>query len=143
MLDSIMLTMKAHQLKLFNIAKALALTSEHEKAHIGAVIVCGKDVVSVGVNGNKSHPLQKQYNKYRFDDDRASHLLHAELDAIIRARPYIKNGNASIYIYRVLRNGEIGMSKPCAGCERALNDYRIHNIFYTTEQGYAHYEVLT
>jgi len=127
--------MKPYDIKLFNLAKAVAQTSQHSKAHIGAVIVSGKDILSVGVNGGKSHPLQKQYNKFRFDDERASHLLHAELDAIIKARPFLK-GDATIYVYRQLRNGEIGMSRPCAGCMKALNDHNISRIFFTSETGF-------
>ncbi len=127
--------MKPYDFKIFNLAKAVAQTSQHSKAHIGAVIVCGKDILSVGVNGGKSHPLQKQYNKHRFTDDSASHLLHAELDAIIKARPFLK-GDATIYVYRELRNGEIGMSKPCPACMKALSDHNISRIFFTTENGF-------
>ena len=134
--------MKPRQLKLFNLARAVAQTSTHDKARIGAVIIVGKDIVSVGVNGNKSHPLQKLYNKYRFDDDRARCLKHAEIDAIIKAkRDPLNDDGAAIYIYRELRTGVQGMCRPCAGCMRALSDYNIKSIFFSTEHGFAHEEI--
>lgn len=132
--------MKPSDHKLFGIAKAVARTSRHSSAHIGAVITCGKDTISVGVNGRKSHPLQRHYNTFRFIDERANHLMHAELDAIVKARAFIK-ADASIYIYRELRSGVPGMCRPCPGCMRALSDHNIKRIFYTTEAGLAYEEI--
>jgi deoxycytidylate deaminase len=132
--------------KMFNVAKAVARTSTHKRAMIGAAIVNGKDIVSVGVNGKKSHPLQQYYNKFRFHDNDGKvtgHLMHAELDAIIKARSYLKNHrDAKIYVYRQLRTGELGMCRPCAGCIQALKDHGISEIYYTSEQGYV-YECVT
>lgn len=132
--------MKQRDARIFNIAKALAVTSAHAKARIGAVVVSGRDIVSVGVNGRKSHPLQRHYNALRFEDHRAAHLMHAELEAIIRGRAYLRGDN-SIYVYRELKTGVVGMSRPCVGCMRALRDHNINNIFYTTDQGFAYEEL--
>ena len=138
---SIIRLMNSYDHKLFNLARAAARTSTHSKARIGAVIISGKSIISVGVNGKKGHPLQQRYNKLRFDDERANHLMHAELDAIVKARAFIKD-EPVIYIYRELRNGSPGMSRPCVGCLRALHDHNIRKVFYTTEAGLA-YEELT
>jgi len=131
---------KSHDSKMFRLARLASLSSPHEKAMIGAVISRKKEVLSIGVNGLKSHPTQKHYNQFRFQDDTAEHLLHAEIDAIVKL-PYVPYG-CSIYVYRELRNGTPGMSRPCAGCMRALKDFQIKRIFYSTEEGTA-YEELT
>jgi deoxycytidylate deaminase len=126
--------------RIINVAAGLAALSTHPKAHIGAVLVVGRDIISVGVNGRKSHPLQKYYNKFRFLDDNAHHLMHAELEALVRGRAMIRS-NATMYIYRLLRTGEQGMCRPCGGCMRALSDYKIGNIVYSTNNGFAHEEL--
>jgi deoxycytidylate deaminase len=131
--------MNAYDHKLFALARAAARTSTHNKAHIGAVIVCGKDILSVGVNGMKSHPLQAKYNRLRFEDERANHLMHAELDALVKAKAM--KANPAVYIYRELRHGGTGMSRPCVGCLRALIDHGVTRMFYTTEQGFAYEEI--
>lgn len=134
--------MKDKDRRIFKVARALALTSSHLKARIGAVVLSGRDIVSVGVNGRKSHPLQRHYNALRFTDDSASHLMHAELEAIVRARAFLRDDDNSIYVFRELKTGQIGMSRPCVGCMQALRDHNIKHVHYTTDLGFA-YEELT
>lgn len=123
-------------LRLFDVARSVAATSTHYLTSVGAVIVDGKDIVSVGVNGRKSHPLQAKYNSQRFVDDTADHLLHAELDAIIKAGALRKRlSRPSIYIYRLLRTGATSKARPCKGCMRAVKDSGITELYYTTDQG--------
>ena len=133
-------SMKAIDHKMFGVAHAAARTSTHEKALIGAVVVRGRDILSVGVNGRKSHPLQRYYNAFRFSDERANHLMHAEIDAIVKAKEFLGD-DTSIYVYRVLRNGTTAMCRPCVGCLRALKDYGIKRVFYTTGDGLAYEEI--
>lgn len=128
--------------KLFNVARSVAATSRHYKASVGAVVVDNKSILSVGVNGEKSHPLQVKYNIHRFGrDNTADHLLHAELDAIIKARRQ-HLPHAAIYVYRVMKDGNVGMSRPCKGCMAAMRDFKIKDVYYTTPDGLA-YEHLT
>lgn len=122
--------------RIMKVAADLAVTSTHPKAMIGAVLVSGRDIIAIGVNGRKSHPMQKYYNRFRFSDERASHLMHAELEAIVRGRTFLRGDNA-MYIFRQLRTGTFGMCRPCAGCIRALKDFKIPRIFYTTYDGFA------
>lgn len=123
--------------KIFGVAKAAAKTSTHNRAHIGAVLVSHREIIGIGVNGKKSHPLQRHYNKFRFADDTANHLMHAEVDALVKARHLIRNDTA-IYIYREMKDDTHGMSRPCAGCMRALVDFNVKNVFYTTDRGLAY-----
>ena len=127
--------------KFFDVAKSVAKTSTHHKAQIGAIIVYGKEIISVGVNGLKSHPLQQHYNKLRFDDDRAHHLMHAELDAVIKGKKYLKSGSR-MYVARTLANGGLGMCRPCVSCRKMLMDFNIQEIYYTTESGHVFEEFI-
>lgn len=129
--------------KLFQVARSLARTSNHSKARIGAVIVQDREILSVGVNGVKSHPLQQKYNRFRFVDDNAKHLMHAELDAIVKSKLDTSNNKrTSIYVYRDMADHQHGKSRPCAGCLHALKDYNINHIFYTTDDGFVYEQLI-
>lgn len=125
--------------RLFDVAVSVARTSTHYQASVGAVIVDGKDIVAVGVNGRKSHPLQAKYNQIRFNDNTADHLLHGELDACIKSGAHKKSLGryAAIYVARVTSQG-LGMARPCSGCIKALKDFGIHEVYYTTGDGFAY-----
>lgn len=117
------------------VAKDLSLKSTHYKARIGAVIV-DKQIVSFGTNQEKSHPLQKILNKRHrgFDDDDCHHYLHAELSAILKTPADLSK--ATMYIARTLKNGKIGMCRPCPACMAAIISSGIKTLYYTTDQGY-------
>lgn len=127
----------------FAAAKAVSELSDHKHYKIGAVVVMNHRIISSASNSNsKTHPLQKKYNKYRFTDD-GDHKQHAELAALV---PLIRDGvdlsNATIYVYRVHKNGTLAMSRPCPSCMQLIKDVGIKRVFYTTEDGYA-YEKIT
>lgn len=127
----------------FAAAKAVSELSDHKHYKIGAVVVMNHRIISSASNSNsKTHPLQKKYNKYRFTDD-GDHKQHAELAALV---PLIRDGvdlsNATIYVYRVHKNGTLAMSRPCPSCMQLIKDVGIKRVFYTTENGYA-YEKIT
>lgn len=121
--------------RFFGIARSVAITSTHHKVHIGCVLVKGRDVLSVGVNKEKTHPKQMHYDKFRLFDDPelCKHNIHAELDAIIKAK-HIPKGT-SIYVYRVKRDGSPGVCRPCVACINLIKDSGIKDIFYTTNEG--------
>ena len=121
----------------FSAAKAISELSDH-KHKIGATVVLKHRIVSSACNSDcKTHPLQKQYNKYRFSED-SPHKCHAELSALV---PLIKDGvdlsNASIFTYRQHRNGDLACARPCKSCMALIKDCGIRHIFYTTEDGFA------
>ena len=127
----------------FAAAKAVSELSDYKHYKIGAVVVMNHRIISSASNSNsKTHPLQKKYNKYRFTDD-GDHKQHAELAALV---PLIRDGvdlsNATIYVYRVHKNGTLAMSRPCPSCMQLIKDVGIKRVFYTTENGYA-YEKIT
>ena len=122
----------------FRAAKAVSELSDHPNHKIGAVVVLKRRIVSSGFNtSNKTHPLQKQYNKYRFAGD-GNHQCHAELSALL---PLIKSGVdlscSSVFVYRSHKDGTLAMARPCKSCMALIKDCGIKRVFYTTETGYA------
>ena len=122
----------------FKAAKAVSDLSDHPKYKIGAIVVSKHRIVSSGVNSNsKTHPLQKQYNRYRFADD-CAHKCHAELAALL---PLIRDeedlSGSSVFVYREHKNGIRAMARPCKSCMALIKDCGIRRIFYTTEDGFA------
>lgn len=136
--------MNSRSLRFFKVAAAVGLTSDYVRVNIGAVIVQNNDVISVGVNKNRSHPTQRKYNYiYRFTENdgcntESKHLLHAEMDAIVKAKHLDLTG-ASIYVSRRTINGKLGMCRPCPACMGAIIDVGITDIYYTSADGH-HYE---
>ncbi len=129
-----MLTNK--QTKYFKVAEAISATSEF-RAKIGAAIVIDGQVVSVGTNIRKSHPLQQKYDRFRSEKpEDIPHYLHAEMAAIVRAKD-LDLANAEIYIFRRNLNDKLGMCRPCPACMKAIKDFGIKVVAYTTDSGYA------
>ena len=117
--------------RFFDVASAMARTSTHKKARVGCVVTSGSVIVSVGVNGIKTHPMQERYDILRKHSGR--HILHAEIDAVRKLRSQADR----IYIYRT-RNGTQGMARPCLACMGALRDYGILDVYYTTNEGFCY-----
>jgi tRNA(Arg) A34 adenosine deaminase TadA len=94
-----------------------------------AAIVCNGIVLSYGVNKLKTHPIMKLYGK-----NEHSVFLHAEIDAIVRC---INNhGDAilkdcSLYITRTTKGGKVAGSKPCEGCQKAIEAFKIKEVIHT------------
>lgn len=101
-------------------------------ARIAAAVVLKGEIISIGVNSYKSDPLQAKYSK-----NEHAIYLHAEIAAIKKALKRINKEDlkkCDMYIVRrKLDNGVMcnAMSKPCVGCQRAIDTYRINNVYYT------------
>lgn len=123
---------------LFRTAREVSKMSTFKSQHIGCVFVYKNKIVSSGCNSNKTNPLQKKYNAIRFSCD-TPHSLHAETDAIIPLlkRKDIDWKHLKVYLYRERADGTIGGSRPCPSCMKMLKDNNIHNIYYTTDDGFA------
>lgn len=126
----------------FNIAKEISFMSPYPRHHIGCVITYKNRIISSGYNSNKTSPLQKKYNAIRFTADTPA-KNHAETKALI---PLLKMkdidlSKVKVYCYREHADGTIAVSRPCASCMRMLKDNNIHNIYYTTEDGYANEQI--
>jgi deoxycytidylate deaminase len=108
-------------------------------ARVVAAICHRKELLALGCNRYKTHPLQARYGR-----NAESIYLHAEIDAISRwereRRDYREDRarQLSIYILRIKRNSPkgnfiLGMAKPCVGCMKAIVAFNILNICYSTD----------
>ena len=134
--------MTKREKRLFNLARAVSLCSEHLQFHVGCVIVNQKRILSVANNQVHSHPLQKKLNKLRFNlDDTCQNYLHAEIYAILKVKNTSQLKNASIYVYRETLTHEIAMSRPCPACLAKIKEVGIKTMYYTTQDGYSKEEI--
>ena len=77
-----------------------------------------------------------QYNvdgKYR--------TIHAEVDVVNKLKKSIKSKRVNMLVFRVNKQGQICMSKPCVNCMRTIKrklkdkNYRCSKIYYTEQNG--------
>lgn len=125
--------------KYFNKAKQTATISDYKKVHIGCVAVYRGNIIGIGCNCNKTHPIQKVYNKYRSRSESLLPKLHAEINCINSIKNLdINFSKVRLYIYRIRRDQPFGLSRPCPSCMAAIKDLGIRNIYYTSNDGYIH-----
>lgn len=123
--------------KYFQKAHQIATISDYKKTHVGCVAVYQGQVIGLGCNCNKTHPVQKKYNRYR--KDLMLPKLHAEISCLNQIKHLdINFSKVKLYIYRIRKDQPFGMARPCPSCMAAIRDLGVRNIFYTTNDGYAH-----
>jgi len=123
----------------------IAEANDDSNIKFAAAIVRGNKIVSVGFNHRKSHPLQA-----RFCKNEHAVFLHAEIHAIKNALKELSVEELSktdLYITRVKKPKSFakkfvwGLAKPCCGCQRAIEEFGIRGVVYTTDE-HGEYEVM-
>ena len=117
-------------------AKAASILSDFPTHKLGAVLMLGNKVISVGYNITKTHPIQKNYNLARGYNPnvRNNGQIHAEMMCLINTRHLdVDWSRVSLYIYREHKDHTTALAKPCPACEKAIRERGITQIFYTTE----------
>ena len=129
----------------FKKAKEISKNSDFNKIHIGCIAVYQGNIIGVGYNSNKTHPVQKYYNTYRNNRIYCGYLapkLHAEISCLNTIRFMdINFSKVKLYIYRSRKDQEYGLSRPCPSCMAAIKDLGIKHIYYTTNDGFAYEEM--
>ncbi len=131
------------KMRFFKEAKKESLLSDYDGQHLGAVAVYGdKVILAKAHNSNKTNTTQYFYNRYRVEQK--SNIMnkparsHAEVNLWRKIRFLdIDFSRVSVYVYRELKNGELGMARCCPACMAALKSLGIKKICYTTDEGYA------
>jgi tRNA(Arg) A34 adenosine deaminase TadA len=114
------------------LSEALELAKKNEVKGLpkmAAIISKRKRIISTGVNQRKTHPLMQ-----RFTDNHLKVHLHAEIDAIKNALKTHRESElkgAEIFVARVMKSGQRGIAKPCAVCQRALDEFGITGVYWT------------
>lgn len=125
--------------KYFLKARQAATISDYRKTHVGCVAVYQGTIIGMGCNCNKTHPVQKLYNKYRSSSDSMLPKLHAEISCINSVKHLdINFSKVKLYIYRIRKDQPFGMSRPCPSCMAAIKDLGIRDVYYTSNDGYVY-----
>jgi deoxycytidylate deaminase len=116
----------------------IASTTDHKWARLAAAVVYKNNIIATGTNSLKTHPFQAKYGK----TDK-SICLHAEIAAIksaLRCVSVEDMKDMDLYVLRVKKSGPRGpdvraMALPCEGCMRAIVEFEIGTVYYTTDTG--------
>ena len=128
--------MSSRDKKYMDFVRRLA-TSNNMKMKLAACLVLRNEVISVGFNSDKSHPLQK-----RFAKNTDAIFKHAEVDCIIKALKIVDEDdlkNATLYVYRVKKQNKgdtgwvSGLAEPCPGCQKAIEHFGIKRTVFSLE----------
>lgn len=103
--------------RLFRIAESTALNSDHRQK-MAAIIVKGGKILGTGHNQSKPREIHMGY-----------YSTHAEVSALLNSGD---TSGATMYVFRFLRRGGLGMAKPCPLCRTLLKLNNIKRVFYTT-----------
>jgi len=115
--------------KLYKVACPCVDNIGRPRKHV-SLILRKNQIVSVGTNDNRTHPLAKKYG-YLNDE------VHSELDALLKYRG--PKDNLTLVNFRFNRRKQIRMSRPCKKCLAwclAIFD----DIYYTTNHGFVRLE---
>ena len=115
--------------KIMDRAKQASLLSDHDRHKLGACAFDKKGrVISTGWNRlRKTHPMTAFIGRNRLQ------TLHAEINAIVRAKNKDALRGASIAVYRGYANGCMANSEPCETCKTILKAFGVIQVFYTNE----------
>lgn len=120
------------------LVKVAAANDEFPKARLAAALVHRNKILSVGINRRKTDPMQAKFGK-----NKDSIFLHAEINCIKNALKEFDVEDirgSTLYVCRVKgqdsrsKKRVWGLAKPCEGCSRAIAEFGIKNVVYTTDQ---------
>lgn len=92
------------------------------KFRLGAIVLHKGKIVGRGHNIKRTHARMNKEFGYT--------TIHAEAQALMRA-----NCGDQLLVVRLLKNGELGCSKPCAKCMKYIKEQKIKEIFYVDWNG--------
>lgn len=123
----------------------VAAANPHPAEKLAAAIVYRNRIISIGMNSMKSHPMAAKYGK-----NKEAIFLHAEVSAIKNALREVDVDDLArcdIYIARIKKPRPFsnkyvwGLARPCNGCQRAIAEFGIKRVIYTTNEN-EKYEVM-
>jgi len=113
---------------LTDVAENSVRFAEHR---VAACIVYKRKIVSVGVNSLRTDPFAAKYQKHP-----EAIYLHAETAAIKKADRILSKKQlrkSTLYICRLSHTDlRWAMSAPCVGCRRAIIEYELKRVVFTT-----------
>lgn len=140
-----MITTRDEKYMAFTRRMAITNHNSENRAKLAASLVIRNEIISVGYNSYKTHPLQKRFSK-----NIEAIFKHAEVDCIINALRHVEQEElekATLYVHRVKKltkdhNEWIdGISEPCCGCKQAINHFKIRRVVFSTEENNHYIEI--
>ena len=118
------------------ITKALMADHFTAKTFHTTFILKKNRLQKIGINNSKTHPENLKYKYYSKtgDDIRDMVGIHSELSAILKYGEEDCSDCVFVNI-RIDKNGNLTMSKPCAGCQDLLKQIGYKKVFYSNEKG--------
>ena len=123
-------------LKFLDKAKQDSLKSNFPRQGVGCVAVIGNKQIAIGHNTTKSHPKQKEYNKYRnFEHpEKDTGTIHAEINVLQKIRHLdLDFEDVVLYVGRQKKDGSQGCAKPCKACQKLIKEMGIGTVYYTED----------
>ena len=121
---------KRHDRIMNMLARTAYEKSPEDSSKHAAAIVYKNELVTIAWNEFKTHPLQA---KFTLDDSRT--YLHAEINVIRKSLNHLsllELSKSTLYVARIMKSGEWGMSCPCKACQQAIIAFDINKVIYTT-----------
>ena len=120
--------------KIWKLLEKIAIPSVPvSRQRLAACVVYKNEIVSVGYNKLKTHPISKRFQKHE-----EAIFLHAEAMALNEASKCLSPqelSKAELYVLRVKKSDcgatVWGLSKPCSGCMSAIEHFDIKKVYYT------------
>jgi len=139
--------MLSRDYKFMEFVRRLAIDNKgvNNRFKLAAALVIKRDVISIGTNQLRTHPLQKQYGK-----NEKAIFLHAEICAIVNSLNHIEKDElkkATLYVYRVKKEQPFssdwcdGEARPCVGCQSAISAFGIPRVIYSTNKNNVYEEL--
>ena len=108
--------------------------NDQQDFRLGAVIVRGGNVISVGYNKHNTNGFVEHYTDVARGKRSYCLSTHAEMDAVLRGREKTDLRGCKIYIARIrLDNNCLGMARPCEICQHVLFNYGIKKAYYSID----------
>lgn len=105
-----------------NIAKEVAKRSTCDRAHVGAVLVRDKRILTTGFNGSPAGLAHCDNEGHLLVDGHCMRTIHAETNAIIQAALHgVSTNGATCYVTHF----------PCINCTKTLINAGIVEVVYT------------
>ena len=125
--------------KVMQLARRLAIDNfgVKNKFKLASILTYKRDIISMGTNHMRTHPMQKQFGK-----NDASIYLHAEINCISNALNHLTKDElkkTTLYVFRVKRESKYssewvdGIAKPCSGCMNCILSFGIRRVCYSTD----------
>ena len=111
------------------LCKIAQTSAKVARCRVVAALVKRNKVLAVGVNTYSSIRLARRFQKHEL-----ALSTHAEVAAIhdfLRKHNKEELKSCTMYVCRILDNGQLAAAKPCRGCEAAIRQFGIKNVRYT------------